>query len=62
MKNTTLIFPTFALLWEFKCAAEILTCKVNSEQLSLTAELSEEQIDKAIENYKAKFPEDEMAK
>jgi hypothetical protein len=29
--------------------------------LSLTAELSEEQIDKAIDNYKAKFPEDEMA-
>jgi len=60
MKNTTLVFPSFTALWEFKCNCPVFNCMINSAQLSLTAELSESQIQDAIDTYKAMVPEDNL--
>jgi len=53
MKTTTLFFPSFDKLWEFKQLTDTRNFKIHSVHLSLIAEWKEEDIKKAITGFGA---------
>jgi hypothetical protein len=61
MKTITLMFRSFNDLWEFKQMTNTNNFKINSVQLTLTAEFNEAQIDLAISTFKAVVIENKVA-
>ncbi len=61
MKGTTLMFRTFNELWEFKQVTNTMNYKINSVQLTLTAEFNPVQIELAISGFDAIIEEDKVA-
>jgi len=61
MKGITLMFRTFNELWEFKQVTNTMNYKINSVQLTLTAEFNSVQIQLAISDFDAIIEEDKVA-
>ena len=61
MKTTTLMFHTFTDLWEFKQMTNTNNFKVNSVQLTITAEFNEAQIELAVSTFGAVVVENKVA-
>ncbi|MGZ3849923.1 MAG: hypothetical protein ACXVMS_17120 [Flavisolibacter sp.] len=61
MKTITLMFRSFTDLWEFKQMTNTTNFKINSVQLTLTAEFNQAQTDLAISTYHAVVVEDKAA-
>lgn len=61
MKSITLYFPNFKVLWEFKQTANVLNCRIHSGEMTITAELNEQQIELATSDYEARVPDEKVA-
>jgi hypothetical protein len=61
MKTITLMFRSFNDLWEFKQMTNTTNFKINSVQLTLTAEFNEAQIEFAISTFEAVVIENKVA-
>lgn len=55
------MFRTFNELWEFKQVTNTMNYKINSVQLTLTAEFNSVQIQLAISDFDAIIEEDKVA-
>ncbi|HEU0109442.1 MAG TPA: hypothetical protein VFQ73_01145 [Flavisolibacter sp.] len=61
MKTTTLVFPSFEALWEFKQTTNTLNFKINSVSLTITAQWNEAQIELALTKFKASVAKSKAA-
>jgi len=61
MKTITLLFTSFTNLWEFKQMTNTTNCKINSVQLTITAEFNQAQIELAVSKFEAVVIEDKVA-
>ena len=59
--TTTLVFPSFDQLWEFKKLTNTKNCNSNSVLLSLSAEFNEAQVQSAIANFGAVLQKPKVA-
>jgi hypothetical protein len=61
MKTVTLRFPSFNVLWEFKLTTNTNNFKINTLQLTLTAEFNDTQIELAVSSFDAIIVEEKVA-
>jgi len=61
MKTVTLRFPSFNVLWEFKLTTNTNNFKINTLQLTLTAEFNDAQIQLAVSGFDANVVEEKVA-
>lgn len=61
MKTVTILFHSFNDLWEFKQMTNTNNFKINSVQLTITAEFNEAQIELAISTFEAIVIENKVA-
>ena len=61
MKTVTLRFPSFTVLWEFKLTTNTNNFKINTLQLTLTAEFNDAQIQLAVSGFDANVVEEKVA-
>jgi hypothetical protein len=61
MKTITLMFRSINDLWEFKQMTNTTNFKINSVQVTITAEFNQAQIELAISTFYAVVVEDKVA-
>ncbi|MGN6166465.1 MAG: hypothetical protein ACTHOF_18185 [Flavisolibacter sp.] len=61
MKTITLMFRSVNDLWEFKQMTNTTNFKINSVQITITAEFNQAQIELAISTFQAVVVEDKVA-
>ncbi|HJW18552.1 MAG TPA: hypothetical protein VJ499_15590 [Flavisolibacter sp.] len=61
MKTVTLRFPSFNVLWEFKLTTNTNNFRINTIQLTLTAEFNPSQIELAISGFDGVIVEEKVA-
>ncbi|MGN6402036.1 MAG: hypothetical protein ACTHMD_16370 [Flavisolibacter sp.] len=61
MKTITLMFRSVNDLWEFKQMTNTTNFKINSLQITITAELNQAQIELAVSTFHAVVVEDKVA-
>lgn len=61
MKTITLMFRSINDLWEFKQMTNTANFKINSVQITITAEFNQAQVELAISTFYAVVVEDKVA-
>jgi hypothetical protein len=55
MTTTTLVFESINEIWKFKTVCKLNTFNLNADQYSITAEFSEEEIELAVSEFRARL-------
>jgi hypothetical protein len=53
LQPTTLYFPSLPLLWSFSQSLKVTSLEINTKEMSLISVCSEEDINRAIADFKA---------